>query len=316
MHDSSTSSVWEASNEWKAKADEALQATMTELSRKTAPVRRIEPSTVATTFAPSKSTEDEAKQRQQWAKTQISDINNTARNELESLEALRGQQQEVYEREVAEKNEVWEKLVLQRKEEAAELRSMIANLSAAISTARNQAKLDIDEAKRKAAGSTQTLREQREKQLQQIAELTQTLETDRKQFEINMSQMQSSNNNTVAQKKDQIARLQATLASLRMKIAEKQKQNETKFKQQVKTIRDLRSELQKVREEENAKQNSLMSMRKLCASVSKKISARKDEAASLKRQLVMLQRDNEELQGEIVKMETSLFPNAFNPPKL
>jgi chromosome segregation ATPase len=248
----------------------------------------------------------EHQERQEWAKTQISDIDTSARMELESLETLRGQQQEMYQQQLAEKNEVWVKLIAQRREEAAELRSMISSLSAAIANARLQAKNEIDGAKRSSSVSTKRLRVQRQKQLEQIAALQQTLDAERKQYEHDLTQYAAANSSSAVEKKEHIERLRVLLANLQGKLREKQEQHEAKFADQVQAIQELRTQLQHVRESENAKQTELMSMRKVCASMSKKISARKDEAASLKRQYQMMKRDNEELEGEITRMEEGI----------
>ena len=310
----SHSSLLDASNEWKEKAEEALRATMAELSRKSTQ-RKPRPSGIATTFTPPPAP-SEAALRQQWAKTQIQDINATTKTEMASLDALRGKQQEAYERQIAEKNEVWEKLVLQRREEAAELRSILSGLASALSTAQNQAKYDIEEAERRASESGETLREQCDQHVQQIGELTKTLESERKAFDIELAQKRSTYSASLEEKQAQIYRLQHTLEVLNGQLAEKDAQCEANLKQYVRNIRELREKLQQAREEENLRQAELMNMKKLCASLSKKISARKDEAASLKRQFTMLLRDNDEMQGDIVKMEKTMFPTAFYHPKL
>ena len=255
----------------------------------------------STTFTPPP-VEDEAELRHQWAKSQIEDINSNTQSEIESLDELRLQQKELYQRQIEEKSAIWERLVSQRKDEAAELRSMIANLTYAISSARNEAKSEIDEAKRQAAQKTERMREQHKQQLQEIGELRKTLAIERKQFDFDWSRMKTTSSGNMEEKKEQIARLQDVLEGLKSKLAEKEAHNENRFRQQLKTIRELREQLQQARDEENAKQSDLMEMRKQCASLSKRISARKDEAASLKRQMTMLTRDNEELQNEIAKL--------------
>jgi chromosome segregation ATPase len=252
----------------------------------------------------------EDKQRQAWAKSQIIDIDTSARTELESLEALRGQQQEIYQEQLAEKNDVWVKLIAQRREEAAQLRSMISSLSAAISSARLQAKNEIDGAKRRASASTKSLRAQHLKQLDQIATIQQTIQAERRQYEHDLSQFSAQSESAAGGKKEQIERLKVLLGNLQAKLGAKQAQNEAKFAEQVQAIQALRTQLQEVREGENAKQTELMSMRKVCASMAKRISARKDEAASLKRQYQMLKRDNEELENEINKVESGVGERA------
>ncbi|OHT13435.1 hypothetical protein TRFO_16423 [Tritrichomonas foetus] len=315
MLDSESSSIWETSHEVKEQANEALKSTMEELQKdslRQQSFQRSAPVGTTSTFTIPEPDDDELKmKRQQWAKTQINEINDQTKHELQSLEALRTQQQELYQEQLAEKNDMWERVVLQRREEAAELRSMISNLSSAISSARNQAKEEIAAAKRKAAESINQVRAQREKQLQQIAELTEILNREKVQFDNELKQIQSSDVNVIQQKKDQIQRLQLNLQNLRQKLSQKETETENRFKVQVRSIRDLRLQLQQVREAEADKQNELMSMRKACAVISRKISARKDEAASLKRQLAMLQKDNEELQNEIIKMESNIFPAVF-----
>jgi chromosome segregation ATPase len=110
--------------------------------------------------------------------------------------------------------------------------------------------------------------------------------------------------------------LEGTLEAVKVKLKEKEKTNESKFRQQCRIIRDLRTQLEQVRETEKQRQNELMDMRKMCASVSRKISARTNEAASMKRHLAMLDKDNEELRVEIVKLEAQLFPQVFKTGKL
>lgn len=265
---------------------------------------RPKSSGISTTFS-SAPVEDEAELRHQWAKSQIEDINENTKTEMEALDELRFQQKELYQRQVEEKTAIWERLVSQRKDEAAELRSMIANLTYAISAARDEAKSEIDEARRKAALKTERMREQHKQQIQELGQLRKTLAIERKTFDFDWSRMKTTGSSTMEEKKDQVARLQNILEGLKTKLAEKEAQNEAKFRQQMKTIHELREQLQQARDEENAKQNDLMNMRKLCASLSKRISARKDEAASLKRQMTMLTRDNEELQTEIAKLGKS-----------
>lgn len=310
------------SNDVKQHAEEALRTATAEIdeaaqkSQDLTATKRAQADTQQPMFQTSlnqmNSPEAIQQGREEWAKTQISDINSQTKREIENLEALRSQQQELYHAQLAEKNEVWEKVVLQRREEAAQLRAMITHLSSAISVARNEAKADIDQAKRKAAESTKQIRQQREKQLQQIAELTSTLRSEKKQFEFDLDKLQNDSQIEIQQKQEQIARLKKTLSTLQAKLKEKESVNEAKLRQQIKGIRELRTKLQQLRENENERQNELMSMQKLCASLSRKISARKDEAASLKRQLAMLDKENEELQGEIMKTEAQIFPSVFN----
>lgn len=327
--DSSNSSLMDVSREWKEKADKTLKASLAELSKgadKQELSKRRRSATRAAEFTTSKyasnmanlaqEMEENHQNRQEWTKTQINEINEQTRYEIESLDALRAQQQEIYQAQLAEKNEVWEKVVLERREEAAQLRSMISHLTSAISVARNEAKADIDEAKRRANESTKVIRATREKQIQQIADLTNAIQKEKSQFEIQAQQIMQANESSSNQKKEQLSRLQTSLLSLRSKLKDKENTNDSKFRQQAKIIRELKAQLQQVRETEKQKQLELMNMRKMCASISRKISARKDETASLKRQLAMINKDNEELQNEIVKMETQMFPQVFRSTKL
>lgn len=319
----------DVSREWKEKADKTLKASLAELSKgadKQELSKRRRSATRAAEFTTSKyasnmanlaqEMEENHQNRQEWTKTQINEINEQTRYEIESLDALRAQQQEIYQAQLAEKNEVWEKVVLERREEAAQLRSMISHLTSAISVARNEAKADIDEAKRRANESTKVIRATREKQIQQIADLTNAIQKEKSQFEIQAQQIMQANESSSNQKKEQLSRLQTSLLSLRSKLKDKENTNDSKFRQQAKIIRELKAQLQQVRETEKQKQLELMNMRKMCASISRKISARKDETASLKRQLAMINKDNEELQNEIVKMETQMFPQVFRSTKL
>ena len=147
--------------------------------------------------------------------------------------------------------------------------------------------------------------------IKQIAELTAAIQKEKNTFEGSLKQTTQASSTSLAQKKEQLARLQQSLLSLKSKLREKENNNSSKFRQQVRNIRDLRAQLQVQKDAEKQKQNELMQMRKMCASVSRKISAYKDESASLKRQLAMMTKDNEEIQGEIVKLERQMFPQVF-----
>jgi hypothetical protein len=328
MLDDSDSTLLEVSKEWKEKADQALKFSATELSRGADRQQSSKSKRMATRTAELSSTkmassvaklaqevEENHQQRQEWAKTQIDDINDQAKHEIQSLDTLREQQQKLFQAQLNEKNDTWEKAVLERREEAAQLRSMISHLSSAISVARNEAKTDIDEAKRRAQESAKIIRATREKQIQQIADLTGQIQKEQSSFDLEVKQVESANANATQQKKEQLTRLESNLVTLKAKLREKEKVNEGKFRQQCRIIRDLRGQLQQVREAENSRQSELMNQRKVCASVSRKISARKNEAASLKRQLAMVDKDNQELQAEIVKLEAQLFPQVFKPPR-
>jgi hypothetical protein len=328
MLDSSSASLIDVSREWKQKADQALKQSMAELSsatdRQAAKTRRTATRTAELQSARMNSNlatlvrevEEGQETRKKWVKTQIDDIHDQTRYEIESMDSLRAQQQQAFQAQLTDKNDFWEKAVLERREEAAQLRSMISHLTSAISVARNEAKADIDEARRRASESAKVIRASREKQIQQIADLTSQLQKERTAYEIEVKQVNAANTNTTQQKKEELARLEGNLVSLKAKLKDKEKVNETKFRQQYRIIRDLQAQLQQVREAENQKQEELMNMRKNCASVSRKISARKNEAASIKRQLAMVEKDNQELQGEIVKLEAQLFPQVFNSARL
>lgn len=247
------------------------------------------------------SSSEDALQLQAWADSQISEINDTARDELESLEAMRDQQHDFYRRKAAEQTDAWERLIVQRKEEAAELREMISNLSAAIASARSKAKEGVSNAQRAAMENTKSLQRQKVAQMKEMEALQLTLETERAQFEADVTQMETATMASRGQRMEQVERLQRGLDNLRSKFREKEAQNEKRFGQHMTVIRSLREELRGLREIEDSKQAELEEMRKTCASASKKLSARKDEAASLKRHLLMIQRDNEELAAEISK---------------
>jgi hypothetical protein len=328
MFEDSSASLIDVSKEWKEKADRALVESMAELSRGTdgqaAKTRRTATRTAELTSAKVTSTlanlarelEENQQTRHEWAKTQINELNDQNRYELESLEALRQQQQQMFQAQLSEKNETWEKAVLEKREEAARLRSQISFLSSAITVARNEAKTDVDEARRRASESAKVIRASREKQIREIADLTSQIQKENASFEIEVKQLKLTIASTTQQKKEELARQEATLAAVRGKLKDKEKSNEAKFRQQCRVIRDLGYQLQLVREAENQKQEELVQMRKSCASVSRKISARKNEAASLKRQLAMIDKDNQELQAEMMKLEMQLFPQVFKPPKL
>jgi hypothetical protein len=323
----SDSGLLDVSSEWRDKAEKALKFSEAEISRgrdkqtsktKQATTRGAELTSAKLTASAAKlaqEMDENHQQRQVWAKTQIDDINDQTKAEIQSLDALRQQQEQVFQAQLNDKNDEWEKVVLERREEAAQLRSHLSYLTSAISVARNEIKTDVDDAKRKAQESASVIRATREKQIRQIAELTGAIEKEQSAFEIQLKQLESTSNSASEQKTTQLARLETNLASIQAKLKEKEKANESKFREQVKTIRDLRTQLQQVRETEKQRQGELMELRKACNSVSRRISARTTETASLKRHLAILDKENEELQAEIAKLEARLFPDVFKPKK-
>ena len=322
--DSSNSSLFDMSREWKQKAEETIKATIDELNKgndnysqsqmKRSAVQQVQQKTTkhqADIAAAAQEGEENENDRQEWAKTQINEINEQTKAELESIEQLRLKQQKYYESQLAAKEEAWDRALMERREEVNKLRTMIQTLNSDINLARSEAKADIDEAKKRAKESAKIIRANREKQIQQIAELTSAIQKEKNTFEGTLKQTTQAASSSLAQKKEQLARLQQNFLSMKAKLREKENNNASKFRQQVRNIRDLRAQLQVQKDAEKQKQNELMQMRKMCASVSRKISAYKDESASLKRQLAMMVKDNEEIQGEIVKLERQMFPQVF-----
>jgi chromosome segregation ATPase len=292
--------VIEDSSAWRAKTYEGPNSTPSRdpLRRSLPPGRRV----------------GDLEERRQWASSQIAIINRSTRNELAALDEVRRRQQEVYHERLSEKNELCQRSVEDRRAEAAELRSMISGLCAAISLARLQAKSQVDAARRRASADTKQLREQRQRQQERIAALTRTLDSERGQFEHDVEQIAVENQ--AADKRQHIARLRTALENVRKRLCERRARHDEKFNDHIKTIAQLREQLQKAREDENAKQMRLMEMRKICGSVAKQLSARKDEAASLERQSQMLEKDNEELEDEIARLEKSLEIHPSGFPKL
>ncbi|EAX94497.1 hypothetical protein TVAG_241830 [Trichomonas vaginalis G3] len=306
------------------KADETIKATMEEINRgsenfsqtqqKRSMINQIQQQTTkhqASLAAAAKEGEENEIDRQEWAKTQINELNDQTRNELESIETLRAKQQAYYQSQLESKNEIWENCLQERREEAQRLRAMIEQLNSDINVARGEAKSDIEAAKKRAKELAQIIRANREKQIQKIADLTAQIQKERNAHGPNLKQVIAQANQSVMQKKEQMARLEQNLLTLKSKLRDCESSNANKFRQQVRQIKDLRAQLQVQKDAEKQKQQELMSMRKMCASVSHKISAYKDEAASLRRQLAMMTKDNEELQSEIVKLERQMFPQVF-----
>ena len=329
MFDNSASGLSDVSREWKEKADNALKASMAELSRGTDRYQQSRTRLTATRAAELKSAKlnsdmkniakvisDNHKSRQNWVKTQLNDINEQTRQEIESIDQQRQYQQDLFQAQLREKNDFYEKAVLEKREEAAKLRSMVQNLSSQLSVAKNEAKTDLEEAKRRAEESAGVLKETRQQQVQQTADLVAQIDKENLSYGIEMKRIMSQNASNLQHKKEQLARLQETLQQLKDKLKDKEAENDSKFRQQYRIIKDLRMELEQVKDAERERQNDLAALRRECASVSRKISARKNEAASLKRQIAVVKKDNQELQTEVVKLETQMFPSVFQPVRL
>jgi len=188
---------------------------------------------------------------------------------------------------------------------------MISYLTSAISVPRSEAKADVDEAKRQASESAKVIHAARERQIQQIAEVTGQLQKENAAFDVEARHAQAQGAGAVQQKREQLAKLAHGIAQVKGKLRDKESGNERMFRHQFKAIRELRTQLEHAREVENQRQSDLMTIRKDCAAVLRRISARKNEAASLKRHLAMVEKDNTEIQAEIVKLEAQMSPTVF-----
>jgi hypothetical protein len=207
---------------------------MAELARPPQP-RRVPPP------APPPSDEN-VKPRRTHAVAEIAEIEALGRSELDHLASIPAQQQ-LFQAQIAQKNDIWERLVRERREEAAGLAAIATRLSAEVAGARSRAKSDTDDAKRRAAESTRAIRVRREQQLRLLVELTKNVETDRQQFEAELARVAAANAEAMRQKEEQIVRLQSNLETAKVKLREKQEAGAAKFKEKVHVIRELRKEL-------------------------------------------------------------------------
>ena len=229
------SSLFDMSREWKQKAEETIKATIDELNKgndnysqsqmKRSAVQQVQQKTTkhaADIAAAAQEGEENENDRQEWAKTQINEINEQTKAELESIEQLRLKQQKYYESQLAAKEEAWDRALMERREEVNKLRTMIQTLNSDINLARSEAKADIDEAKKRAKESAKIIRANREKQIQQIAELTSAIQKEKNTFEGTLKQTTQAASSSLAQKKDQLARLQQNFLSMKAKLREKE----------------------------------------------------------------------------------------------
>jgi hypothetical protein len=305
--DSSSSSIWEFTNSWQNKAEESLRITADELSRpKVSPRHR----TAKVDPTQTKLVTDD-KSLQTLPKAQITETTVSVSEELSFLETLRGQQQSLFEEQLIDKKEFWERTVLERRQEVITLRSVIDRLSLEIGLERTKWKKDISEAKDRSRESELRMRQRREEQLQTLTDLTVTLENDRQEFAVELKQIEAANEAEMELRRERIARLNKVMENVGMKGREKWSENEGKFKGEVRNLREMRKRLQNAREFAREKQSGLLALREDCAKIARMTSTANDQTAALRRQLATLVRDNNELQMEIVRMESGLFPTAF-----
>lgn len=145
MSESESSSIWELSNEWQTKADDVLRSTVAELSRRPQPRGPSPTVPVLRQSAP----EEEVDARP--TASDLAEIDDAGRRELADLASIPAQQQQLFEAQIAQKNDIWERLVRERREEASGLAAIAARLGADVAGARSRAKSDADEAKRRRA---------------------------------------------------------------------------------------------------------------------------------------------------------------------
>lgn len=320
MLDSSNSSLYDATKEWKEKADDALQASLARFyssidakQRRTTNTTSISRLLAQTKRGPSqkeidKENEMKEKQDKQWTRTQIEEINIQAEKEMESLNRLKAQQQQQFQAQLNEKNDVWDKVLIERRAEAAKLRFMISKLSNEISHARNEAKSAIDAAKKEENENLRAIRLSREKLIRQISALTSDIQKEKIMFESENRLSKSTSDSNLNQKQDTLARLQSRLAALEVLHTNNESNQQLSFKAEMKKIKELRELLELKNQEIVQKQSDIMAMKKQCASMARLICARKDEASSYDRQITAIKKDNERIEDEIAKMDRNSLP--------
>lgn len=324
MNDNDSSDM-DLSIEWNEKVEQFLKATNEEIQKgaereQLARTKKNAAQTAkynATKYNKSivntaKEIDDNNQYLEDWIKLYTNEVNEITKNEVQSIETLKQRQQEIFQELLAEKNDQWEKEVLQRREEANQLKDMISHLNSLISIAKNEAKTDIEEAQKNAAMKAEAIRKARRRETQKIAELTAEIEKENASFELAVKQANQTNSNATQQKKDQLNRLRSVVTQLRSKLQEKEKQNDLQFRQQVKIIKDLRAQLQQARNAEKANMEELQKLKKTRLLLSRKISAQQDESISIQHQLALCIDDNEELQSDIMKLQNRMFPQIFN----
>ena len=315
MLDSSNSSLFDATREWKEKADDALQASLARLlantekeSRNISQAHSISRLLAQTKRGPSQSEvnkqiELEEKHQKQWTRTQIQEINFQAEKEMANLTQLKAQQQAVFQNQINEKNDIWDKVLIARRAEAAKLRMMISKLSNEIAKARNEAKSAIDLAKKQENENLRVIRQNREKLIRQITDLTNEIQKEKIMFESENRVNKNTMDMTLTQKQETVQRLQKRLDNLKKSHDDKEADQKTQFKEEMKRITELRALLDAKNEEKVQKQSEIMEMKKQCASMSRMICSRKDEASSYARQITAMRKDNERVEEQIAKME-------------
>ena len=123
---SSNSSLLDISKEWKQKAEETLKATLEELSKENKFSNNLKKTKIEeiqnqnskfqnTLLRTTKEIEIKDNDRRQWASKQITDIHEKTKKELESIEKFRKQQYEIYQTQLEEKTEIWDKLLIDKR---------------------------------------------------------------------------------------------------------------------------------------------------------------------------------------------------------
>ena len=325
----SSSDISNVSREWKMKAEQTLRLTNAELDASNSFERtNLRKQKAATDFIRSaqqtrntmamieREIEDNYHLGVLQTKSQIESINEQVQREKDTIDLLQAQHQEAFQKEISEKNEIWEQTIIQAREDEAKYQTMVSQLTSAISIARNEAQTDIQEAKRKAEICAKQIRQTREEQIIEISRLTDEINAERARYRDQIQRIHDSNQAAYLQRKEQKQRLEKTLLVLQRKLKDKDAQIEIKFKRQLRDVSDLKMQLQRERNIEKDKQNELISLKKQCAAIQRKISAHTDEIASIKRQITMVNKDNEELQNEMFKLESQMFPQVFQSLEL
>ena len=270
MLDSSNSSLFDATKEWKEKADDALQASLARLlantereSRDISQKTSISRLLAQTKRGPSQSEvnkqkELEEKHQKQWTRTQIQEINFQAEKEMANLTQLKAQQQAVFQNQINEKNDIWDKVLIARRAEAAKLRMMISKLSNEIAKARNEAKSAIDVAKKQENENLRVIRQNREKLIRQITDLTNEIQKEKIMFESENRVNKNSMEMTINQKQETVQRLQKRLDTLKKSHDDKELDQKAQFKEEMKKITELRALLDAKNEEKVQKQSEIM----------------------------------------------------------
>jgi len=321
MLDSSNSSLFDATKEWKDKAEDALRNSLANMSsilfqnNDFKQIDEISKDTENITLIANekKIINDNIREK---IENLVLDINGEAQKEIKSLNFYKDHQMKLFQTQIDGKNNDMESILVSRREEAARLRGMISHLTKEISIQRNNAKSEVDRIKRLENSSLRDIRIQRERLIHHVTELSNQLIRERLMFDRETKVFENSHQSTLLMTNNQLSKQEKKINSLLDKHNQKDDIYSKTLSDSYNKCKDMQSDLIEQKKQQKSIHNEILKCKKNRARARRRACLYKDNVAILSRQLEIIMKEKEELEETISRVNSGVVAFSINSFKV